>query len=132
MMLLPRLRLILLWSPILTALIGCASWHPSASVAHGQQISGGLAGTAAAAGVFGPMTWAGVALVCAGIVSWLLGNRSRALLMIATGAGLAIATLLVLEIASLLVWPVVIAAIVAGVTLLGGWGWPRWRKWIGR
>ena len=123
-----RIWIIVGWSAVLLALLGCASWLPVGK-AHQLAPSGGsITRAAASAGVFGPLTWAAVALVAAGIASWMLGNRRRALLMIATGAGLTIATLLALEIASLLLWPAVIAAVIAGVTLLAGWGWPKWQK----
>ena len=132
MRLLPRVWIVLGFGSILLALAGCMSTlptgNPHAMASHG----GSMTQVAAAAGVFGPLTWAAVALVAAGIVSWFLGNRTRALLMIATGACLTIATLLALELVSLLIWPAVVAAAIAGVVLLAGWLWPKWQKLRGK
>ena len=132
MKLLPRVWIVLGFGSILLALAGCISSLPTGNP-HAMPSHGGImTQVAAATGVFGPLTWAAVALVAAGIVSWMLGNRTRALLMIATGACLTIATLLALELVSLLLWPAVIAAVIAGVTLLAGWLWPKWQKLRGK
>lgn len=132
MRLLPRVWIVLGLGSILLALVGCVSSLPTGKVPSMTAHSGSITQVATAAGVFGPLTWAAVALVAAGIVSWMLGNRTRALLMIATGACLTIATLLALELVSLLLWPAVIAAVIAGVTLLAGWLWPKWQKLRGK
>jgi hypothetical protein len=131
MRLLPRVWIVLGFGSVLLALVGCMSSLPMGKQSLPPH-SGSMTQVAAAAGVFGPLTWAAVALVAAGIVSWMLGNRTRALLMIATGACLTIATLLALELVSLLLWPAVIAAAIAGVTLLAGWLLPKWQKLRGK
>jgi hypothetical protein len=74
------------------------------------------------------LTWAGLALIVAGIVAWMLGNRTRALLMIATGACVSVVTLLALEVASLLMWPAVLIALIVSVTVLARWALPIWKR----
>jgi len=115
-------------------LAGCSSLLPTGNSSTPAMPAAGrsLTQAATASGVFAVMTWAGVALVAAGIVSWMMGNRTRALLMIACGAAVSVGTLLALEIASMLIWPALIAAMIIGGTLLIGWGWPKWRKVFGK
>ena len=130
-----RYRILLGWAPLAFAMLsGCASLLPTGSTSSPSMSAawGRLTQAATSSGVFSMMTWAGVALVAAGIVSWLLGNRSRALMMIACGAAVSVGTLLALEIASLLIWPAIIAAIIIGATMLVGWGLPQWRKVLKR
>jgi hypothetical protein len=128
-----RFCIITLYRPVVLALLcltGCSSLLPTGSTSHPAMPAAGrsLTQAATASGVFAVMTWAGVALVAAGIVSWMMGNRTRALLMIACGAAVSVGTLLALEIASMLIWPALIGAMIIGATLLVGWGWPKWRK----
>ena len=82
------------------------------------------------AAVSWPTSLGGLALIGAGIFVWIfLSNRRRALLMIATGIGCAILPPVILELASRLLWPVVVLTSLAGLgglALAGKWAWEKW------
>lgn len=129
-----RYRILMAWAPVVFACTSCASLLPMGNDQSPTMsaVGGSLTQAAASSGVFAVMTWAGVALVAAGIVSWMLGNRTRALMMIGAGAFISVGTLIALEIASMLIWPAIVAAIIIGATMLVTWGLPKWRKVAGK
>ena len=84
------------------------------------------------ASVAWPMSVGGVLLILAAVFVWIvLGNRRRALLMIAAGIACAILPPVLLDLLGKLVWPVVVittAAGVCGVAFAAKWAWEAWKE----
>lgn len=127
-----RAMIVMGWCPIVLAMTGCTVFGGSSANWQNHSMSWGeptrLTAAATQSGVMDLIGWAGLALVIAGIVSWLLGNRRRALLMIGVGVGLSVGTLLLLEVLGRMVWIVVAVAAIALVAWLAPWAWKRWKR----
>jgi hypothetical protein len=82
------------------------------------------------ASVAWPLSLGGAALIGAGIFVWIaLGNRRRALLMIAAGVAVAVLPPIASRVLNYLVWPFVVMASIAGAGLLAYYGRRLWQRW---
>ena len=88
-----------------------------------------LTQAASEAGMLAPLSWGAVALIAAGIASWFLFSRKRALLMIGTAVGLMVGTLVLLEIVGHMIWPLVVLMSLAGAGGVAWVGIELWKKW---
>ena len=114
---------------LILAMAGCSMFTPVKSPAASHLSS--LPDALVPASVAWPMSVGGVLLILAAVFVWIvLGNRRRALLMIAAGIACAILPPVLLDLLGKLVWPVVVvttAAGVCGVAFAAKWAWQAWK-----
>jgi len=84
------------------------------------------------ASVSWPLAVGSILLTAAAVFTWVaLGNRRRALLMIAAAVACAVLPPVLLDLFGKLVWPIVVLTTLAGVAGLAfaaRWSWEAWKK----
>ena len=114
---------------LILAMAGCSTFTP-VKAPDAPNLSS-LPDALVPASVAWPMSVGGVLLILAAVFVWIvLGNRRRALLMIAAGVACAILPPVLLDMLGQLVWPVVVvttAAGVCGVAFAAKWAWQAWK-----
>jgi hypothetical protein len=116
---------------LLLAMGGCSVFtavKPSAASSAVDAVSSSVV----PASVAWPLAVGSILLMAAAVFTWVvLGNRRRALLMIAAAIACAVLPPILLDFAGKLVWPlVVITALagLAGLAYVARWSWEAWRS----
>ena len=113
---------------LLLALGGCALFTPVNS----QTVGEAVAGSVVPASVSWPLAVGSILLTGAAVFTWVaLGNRRRALLMIAAAVACAVLPPILLDLFGKLVWPLVVVTTLVGlaaVAYAARWAWDTWKK----
>ncbi len=119
---------------LLLASMGCSVFTPvnPAPSSGASSLSEAASALTVPASVSWPLAIGSILLTGAAIFTWVvLGNRRRALLMIAAAVACAVLPPILLDLFAKLAWPLVILTSIAGlagVAYVARWSWEAWRS----